>query len=158
MTLFTQAISTESLKTIIENQFWVKRSNIETITHRETPDMNVLHFHYQNRKFILHHHLSASYYGFDGALLSLGIEKFNGENDSDRNLLHKTLSIFATSLGGLVDTVGNGEDLQSFSKPGSQSSEFMLKQLFLKGFKDDEILEVLEELEQRKDLIKKSNC
>lgn len=156
MELFTKIIETERLKVILEHQLNIPLQKIEVTVFKDIPSMNWIKFTYKNIIFQIYHHMKSSRYGFEGSLLKLRQENFTGK-ESDLLVHEEVINIFSKSLGGILD-LGNGTELEGFDSPGTENSKFVLEQLYLKGISDNEICDVLEKLEQKKELVKKSNC
>ena len=159
MELFTQSIRTQYLITLLKDQLLIQE--VTPVTFTNVPDMSWLHFEYKGYKIRLIHHSMSYQYGFNGSIIKVSLQPdlINKQVSFDKNThdqLYDLLKIFATSLGGLLSSVDT--DIEGFEPPGSTGSEFMLKQLQLKGVSEEDVLKVLEELDAKKELIKKSNC
>lgn len=157
MELFTKIIETKLLIVIIENQLFVPFKEITTIVFKEIPDMNWITFRFKGLDFEVHHHTQASRFGFEGSVINLRQKNFKG-SEEDIKVHEEIMKKFANTLGGIMDTTGGGESLEGYEAEAQSNSFYVVQKLVLKGIKEEDIVEALEELEQQKDLIKKSNC
>lgn len=157
MELFTKSITSTALVTILQSQLGVDPSTIMINVSGQTPSMAIFLFPYEGSLIRVFHHSNISLYSFEGSLLKFEVQ----ESSQTRNVLEdlsNVMTCIVNSLGGIFNEFGDDESLIGIDSPGTSNSKFILEQLYLKGFKDEDIADVLEELEEGRELLRKSNA
>lgn len=154
MELFTKVVDTRDLIMIIREKLRIDK--VSTTVFDNIPSMNWIDLQYEGLKFTIHHHIIVKRYGFEGSLISINQIGYKG-TDMERATHEKLLRKFATSLGGIMEFFGSNENLEGVEAPGTENSEFILRELLLSGESDEEISDLLEKYRQKRELIKKSN-
>lgn len=157
MELFTKTIDAQTLTRVIQNLFRVKEVN--TSYHDGNGSLIMLNFSFDYREVTIFLHTSSERYGFVGSLMSIQVKNFHKNEELPGKIIRK----LANTLGGIMvefpsdQSEEEGETSEGFQPPGADST-WILNELLISGVEDSEISQVLEELKNKKELIRKSDA
>lgn len=159
MNLFTNSIESRRLHTILSTQLKVK--DIDIVVFKDVPGMTWLNFTFNNIKFnLIHHHLSEKY-SFKGSSIELKLDtlsRVSYKEELHEETFKKIMKCLAMSLGGIVGELPGDEFLEGYDHPGTESSNFLLNELFQHGVDDEVVSNALETLLEKQKASKNSNC